>query len=213
MTLPAAWLWKPHSFPPPRRWPGCPPPGMPSRLWNLALTPDALHGERGRVHQSPHGGWGARWSQSTAPCESGQFRPIVPSPNPYSKRVSEKRGKGRKREGEGNSGRNTGGRGRGVCRGMGPGGPRNEPRWGSTALSPALRGPSWVRPPGSRPAASEGPMRPPRNSRLITTRGGAGSSARPHRPAPRLGPAPPCPRSLRKKRSGRIGGDGPRIYA
>lgn len=34
-------------------WPGYPPPGMPSWLWNLALAPGALHCERDRVHQSP----------------------------------------------------------------------------------------------------------------------------------------------------------------
>lgn len=63
------------------------------------------------------------------------------------------------------------------------------------ALSPALRGAPWVRPPGSRPAASEGPTSPRRNSRPITKPGGAESSARPPL-APPLARAPPTGRSV-----------------
>lgn len=40
MALPAASTsQKPHTFPSPHLWPGCPPPGMPSRLWNLGIWP------------------------------------------------------------------------------------------------------------------------------------------------------------------------------
>lgn len=105
-----AWPWlfqqlfqsrrKPHSFPPPCLWPGCPAPGMPSRLWNWALAPGALHNEGGRVHQSSYDGGGRR-PQGTTPRQGGKFRSPVPPPKPYSERAPERqwaRGKPRQRE-------------------------------------------------------------------------------------------------------------------
>lgn len=217
LDIPAAWTcWKSHSFPPPRLWQGCPPPGMPFRLWNLALAPGALRGERGRVHPSPlgAGAGGARWSQSNqCPMPMGQFRPSVPSsPNPYSKRASETEGKGEKETGR-NSGRNrlTGKGGGGVAGAWGSGRDRQRAtRWSPecaevrdapASLSPALWGQSWIPPPGFYPSASDRPQ----HSRLITTRGGAGSSAPSHRSAPAL------PRPLGSKEAEE--GDGPKTWA
>lgn len=101
MALPAAQSGrKPHSFPPPCLWPGCPAPGMPSRLWNWALAPGALHNDGGRVHQSSYDG-GGRGPQGTTPRQGGKFRPPVPPPKPYSERAPERqwaRGKPRQRE-------------------------------------------------------------------------------------------------------------------
>lgn len=205
MALPTAWTdRKPHSFPPPCLWPGCPARGMPSRLWNRALVPGARHGKRGRVHQSPHGGGGRRL-RSTTPRQGGKFGPTVPPPNPYSKRAPETqraRGKPRERETRAGIRADRGGAGGASLRGCG-----GRERWRATSWLPRCAqhrsltrspGPRWVRPSGLSPSDSSRQLRGRQDSRLKPR--GEGQEALPRPPVapplctPRPRPARPRPR-------------------
>lgn len=210
MALPTAWTdRKPHSFPPPFLWPGCPARGMPSQLWNRALVPGAGHGKRGRVHQSPHGGGGRRL-QSTTPRQGGKFGPTVPPPNPYSKRAPETqraRGKPRERETRAGIRADRGGAGGASLRGCG-----GRERWRATSWLPRCAqhrsltwspGPRWVRPSGLSPSDSSRQLRGRQDSRLKPR--GEGQEALPRPPvAPPL--CRPRPRPLGPARATRADG-------
>lgn len=201
--LAACTSQKPHSCPSSHLWPGCPPPECPSDsgIWPQCLAP--CTGKGAESIRVPMGVRGRR-TQSTALRRGWQVgragHPVCPpSPPlpPYSK--------GR------NRGRDKGSRGRGMGARQGV---QMAPEVGSAPASLAhlLSGacPS-VRPSRLRTAASEGPLRRPRDSRGRTEegrdgRGGAGRSAPPPSPRPA---APPRSAPARAERPGQ----GPTVRA